>query len=107
MFLFELFNTDPLTVRLVAVTSQLVSAIDSGSQHAKWTVDELLDYFKINDIIVDKTDLYDMIQKPPLNHSIANIEGEKVIFKGQETPVEPDQAKSQKVVQQMAQHAMK
>ena len=50
MFLFELFNTDPLTVRLVAVTSQLVSDIDSGSQHAKWTVDELLDYFKINDI---------------------------------------------------------
>ena len=107
MRLFELSNPNPLLVRLVAVTSQLASDIDSGVEHSDWTVDELLQFYKDNDIILAKDDLYDMIKKPPLKNKISNIQGDKVIFKGQETPVEPEEEENKKVVKQMAQKAMK
>jgi hypothetical protein len=107
MYLFEFSNPDPLVVRLVAVTSQLTSDIDSGDQHPDWTVDELLDYYKSNDIIIDKSDLYNMIKKPPLKNKISNIQGDNVIFKGQETITEPDEEDSKKVVNQMAHKALK
>jgi hypothetical protein len=107
MRLFELSNPNPLLVRLVAVTSQLTSEIDSGDQHSDWTVDELLQYYKDNDIILAKQDLYDMIKKPPLKNKIDNIQGDKVIFKGQDSPVEPEEEDSKKVIDQMAHKAMK
>ena len=107
MFLFELSNPNPLLVRLVAVTSQLTSDIDSGDQHPDWTVEELLNYYKNNDIIIDNSDLYDMIKKPPLKNKISNIQGDKVIFKGQEPLVEPDEEESKKVVDKMAHDALK
>ena len=106
MRLFE-FAGSPLLVKLVATTSQLKSEIDSGKTHSDWTVPELLQYYRDNDIIIDKSDLYTMIKKPPLNQSIENIQGDKVILKGQtpEQEVGPDE--NQKIVQQMAQNAMK
>jgi hypothetical protein len=107
MRLFELSNPNPLLVRLVAVTSQLTSEIDSGDQHSDWTVDELLQYYKDNDIILAKQDLYDMIKKPPLKNKIDNIQGDKVIFKGQDSPIEPEEEDSKKVIDQMAHKAMK
>lgn len=105
MRLYE-FDGSPLLVRLVASTSQLKSEIDSGKVHSDWTVPELLQYYRDNDIVVDKSDLYDMIKKAPLNKSIANIQGDNVIFKGQtpEQELEPDENK--KVVAQMAKNAM-
>jgi hypothetical protein len=107
MRLFELSNPNPLLVRLVAVTSQLTSEIDSGDQHSDWTVDELLQYYKDNDIILAKQDLYDMIKKSPLKNKIDNIQGDKVIFKGQDSPIEPEEEDSKKVIDQMAHKAMK
>ena len=107
MRLYEFANPDPLLVRLVAVTSQLTSDINSGDQPADWTVDELLDYYKSNDIILDKSDLYDMIKEQPLKNKISNIQGDKVIFKGQETIAEPGEEDSKKVVKQMAHKALK
>lgn len=105
MRLYE-FAGSPLLIRLVATTSQLKSEIDSGEVHSDWTVPELLQYYRDNDIVIDKDDLYNMIKNPPLNQSIENIQGENVIFKGQ-TPkqeLEPDENK--KVVAQMAKNAM-
>jgi hypothetical protein len=48
-----------------------------------------------------------MIKKPPLKDVITNIQGDKVIFKGAEEPVAPDQDTNQKVVKSMADKAMK
>ena len=105
MRLYE-FAGSPLLIRLVASTSQLKSEIDSGEVHSDWTVPELLQYYRDNDIVIDKDDLYNMIKNPPLNQSIENIQGENVIFKGQtpEQELEPDENK--KVVAQMAKNAM-
>lgn len=108
MFLFELAEPDPLLVRLLATTNQLKADIDAGVEKAEWTVDELLAYLRDNGLVIDKSLLYDIIKKPPLNKSISNIEGDHVIFKGQESSEEePDEDESQKVVKQMAQHATK
>ena len=106
MRLFE-FASSPLLVRLVASTSQLKSDIDSGKLHSDWTVPELLQYYRDNDIIIDKSDLYNMIQQQPLNKFIDNIQGDKVIFKGQTPEQEAGPDENQKIVQQMAQNAMK
>lgn len=106
MRLYE-FAGNPLSVRLVASTSQLKSDIDSGKLHSDWTVPELLQYYRDNDIIIDKSDLYNMIQKQPLNKFIDNIQGDKVIFKGQTPEQEAGPDENQKIVQQMAQNAMK
>ena len=108
MFLFEL-EADPLTVKLVAVTNQLKSNIDSGSSSADWTVDELLEYLQLFGISIEKEDLFDMIKNPPMNKVISNIQGDKVIFSGQsgadtgDTDVDQDK----KIVSQMAKSALK
>jgi hypothetical protein len=107
MLLHELDKPNPLLVKLVAVTSQLVSQIENGEVKADWTVDELLDYLKDNEIILDKSDLYDMIKRPPLKNKIKNIQADNVIFKGQTETPQSTEDESQKVVQQMAKSAMK
>lgn len=111
MFLFELDSPDPFVVKLIAVTNQLKSDMDSGIEKTDWTTDEFLNYLQANGINLDTTDLYNMIKKPPLKNVISNIQGDTVIFKGHEpvsvTQPMPDQENSQKVVAQMAQDAMK
>jgi len=106
MRLFE-FSTSPLLVSLVASTSQLKSDIDAGQEKSDWTVPELLQYYRDNDIIIDKSDLYNMIKNPPLNKYISNIQGDNVVFKGQEQGSEPGADESSKIVNQMAHKAMK
>jgi len=115
MLLYEFTGADPLLIDLVSVIGQLKSSIDAGLSKPDWTVDELLKYINNNSpegrsLIIDKTDLYSMIKNPPLNHSIENIQGDKVIFKGQGNDIEAgehDQEQNQKIVKQMAQTAMK
>jgi hypothetical protein len=106
MFLFEL--EDPEVVKFAAIVSQLKSEFDNGNVDPNWTTDKLIDYFQQNGINLDITDLYDMIQKPPLNMLISNIQGDNVVFKGEETDTQnPGETQSQEVVNQMAQSAMK
>jgi hypothetical protein len=106
MFLFEL--EDPEVVKFAAIVSQLKSELDNGNIDPNWTTDKLIDYFQQNGINLDVTDLYDMIQKPPLNMLISNIQGDNVVFKGEETDTQnPGETQSQEVVNQMAQSAMK
>lgn len=108
MRLFELDQPNPLVTKLVAVSDQLKTDIDNGDVSPEMTVDQLLDYFRNYDITLDVSDLYNMIKKEPLKKLINNIQGDAVIFKGvsgPETEMQPGQ--SQKIVQKMAQSAMK
>ena len=109
MFLFELDGTDPLSTKLIVLVNQLKTDLDNGIiDSSSYTTDEFLTYLQDKgDIVLDVTDLYDMIKNPPLNTVISNIQGDKVVFKGHDdTPENPDQSQSQQVVQQMAQSAM-
>lgn len=106
MRLFELDQPNPLVTKLVAVSDQLKTDIENGNISSEMKVDQLLDYFRKYDITLDISDLYTMIKKEPLKKLITNIKGQDVIFKGfGEIETEPEQ--NQKIVQQMAQSAMK
>ena len=107
MLLYELDIPEPLLVKLVAVSGQLKSEIDQGKQKQDWTVGELLSYYKANGLIIDRSDLFDLIKNPPLDKLISNIKGNLVIFKGQKDDETMPQDDSQKVVKQMAKDAMK
>jgi hypothetical protein len=111
MFLSEIAEPDPKITRLVTIVDQLKTDVDNGKIKPDWTVNQLLSYFRKYDIIIDKNDLYKMIKKPPLKNAISNIQGDKVIFKGQESekadvkPTTPDDQK--KIVAQMAKNTLK
>ena len=109
MFLFELDGTDPLSTKLIVLVNQLKADVENGDiDPSSYTTEEFLQYLQDKgDIVLDVTDLYDMIQNPPMNTVIKNIQGDQVIFKGHDDPqVSPDKTQSQQVVQQMAQSAM-
>ena len=109
MRLYEFASSDPQVTSLIAVGHQLKDAIDSGAADSNWTVDELLQYFQEYGINLSAGDLRQMITQPPLNKIISNIQGDQVVFVGQDnTSGEPeDEAENQKVVDQMAKSAMK
>ena len=109
MRLFELDSTEPMATSIVAVTDQLKSDLDTGKiDPEQWDTDKLLSYFHKYNIILGKNDLYNMIKNDPLKKVIDNIQGNKVVFKGnkEEKPTtEPE--KADKVVKDMAKNAMK
>jgi hypothetical protein len=109
MLLYELDIPKSLLVKLVAITSQLKSEIDQGKQKEEWTVGELLALYRANGIILDQSDLYDMIKEPPLNKTISNIQGSLVKFKGHGDGGDVDAAgqDSKDTVKKMAKDAMK
>tara|TARA_R110000868_G_scaffold200494_2_gene447872 strand:+ start:511 stop:852 length:342 start_codon:yes stop_codon:yes gene_type:complete len=108
MRLYEFANTDPLVPKLIAVADQLKSELEDASIADGMSVDKFLEYLQKYDIVIDKIDLYNMIKKPPLDHIIDNIQGDEMVFKGQESAVDaaaPDPEK--KVVKAMADKARK
>jgi hypothetical protein len=109
MRLFELDIDSGIGAKLVAVTDQLKTDLENNKLNFGMTTDQLLDYFQDYDIILDVTDLYNMIQVPPLKQVITNIQGDKVVFKGQSDDSDnPEQETEQdKIVSQMAKSAMK
>ena len=106
MLLREFTEPNPIIVKLTALTSQLKSDLENNETNPIWSVEDLLAYYRDNGIVLDKSDLYNMIKNPPLNRTIANIQGDNVVFKGNE-PAPEDEEENQKVVSQMAQDAMK
>ena len=110
MLLFE-FDTSTINVAdIVALTNQLKQEIDHGKIDPNtYTVEQLLDYFQQYDIILDADDLYNMIKVPPLKDVIANIQGEKVVFKGQQgkPAFDAPEGDDKKTVAKMAKHALK
>ena len=66
MKLFEFADDDPLRVKLVAVTNQLKDRIVQSGQ--TMTTDELLNFLKGNDIVLDMSDLFYIVKKDPLKN---------------------------------------
>jgi len=61
MRLYEFAGPDPMATRLVAVADQLKSDLEKGEADPNMSLPDFLQYLKKFDIILDKTDLYDMI----------------------------------------------
>jgi hypothetical protein len=107
MYLFEFDETQPLTTKIVTVVDQLKNELDAGHIKKDWHIKKLIKYFQKYDVNLDTSDLYNMVKKPPLKKVISNIEGNRVIFKGHESPKEIDKKDSDKTVKQMAKKALK
>ena len=110
MFLFEFDQSGALVAKIVALTNQLEQDLEDGKIGTDYTVDQLLDYFQKYDVILDVNDLYNMIKVPPLKNIIKNIQGDKVVFVGQEETSQKYNAPAgdnKKTVAQMAKRAMK
>lgn len=103
MYLYEF--DDPYVTKIIAISDQLKTDFDNGEIAGEWTVDQLLQYFQQYDIILDVNDLYDMIKKPPMNKVIANIQGDKIVWKGDESVPGEVTSQNEKTVQQMASRA--
>ena len=93
--------------KIVALTNQLKTDLDNGEIGPDFTTDHLLKYFRMYDVVLDKTDLYNMIKVPPLRDVITNIQGDKVVFKGQDDGSEAPEDENKSVVAQMAKKALK
>ena len=103
-------DNNAMAASIVAVSNQLKQHVEDGSiDPDNYTVDQLLDLFQNNDIILDVQDLYSMMEKPLLKSVISNIQGDKVIFKGNEPGTGPvdDKDEGSKTVANMAKSAMK
>ena len=103
-------DNNAMAASIVAVSNQLKQHVEDGSiDPDNYTVDQLLDLFQNNDIILDVQDLYSMMEKPLLKSVISNIQGDKVIFKGKEPATGPvdDKDEGDKTVANMAKSAMK
>lgn len=110
MFLFEFNQDSALVSKIVTLTSQLQQDLEDGRIKPGYTVDQLLDYFQNYDVILDVQDLYNMIKVPPLKSVIKNIQGDEVVFVGQEESKKTYDAPAgddKKTVAAMAKRAMK
>jgi len=111
MRLFEFDDRDPLRVKLMAVSNQLKEKLKGSAR--TWSTDEFLNFLKTRDIILDKEDLFDIVQKEPLVNIISNVNNDQVVFKGQEHKVpksKPEQGKTpdhEKTLKQMASKQIK
>ena len=110
MLLVEFDQGRAMVAKIVALTNQLQTDLDDGKIGEGFTVDQVLDYFQQYDVILDANDLYNMIKVPPLKTVIKNIQGDQVIFVGQEennTEYDSSETDDKKTVKQMAKHALK
>ena len=111
MRLYEFADPDQdnaRAVEIIAVSNELKQDVENRKiDPANFSTDELIDYFDERGIILDPQNLYSMIKKLLLKGIISNIQGDKVVFKGEEpidTTDTPDE--NQATVANMAQSAM-
>ncbi len=104
----EFAEPNPLVPKIIAVSDQLKSDMESGQIDSNMSVDELLGYFQQYDVVLDKAGLINMVKNPPLKNIISNIKGDQVVFKGFDDMDQPtDDGENQKIVKSMAQSALK
>lgn len=109
MRLYELDNSQDYVTKITFLSDQLKSEIQKGLISPNFTVDMLLDYFRKYNVVLDKSDLYNMILTYPLKNVISNIQGDQVVFKGMPqqpaAPEAPPPEQSKEIVKKMAQKA--
>ena len=101
-------SADPRAQRLAALTQFLLGRSEDTASAKKISTDAYLKLANDMGVSLTKSQLIDLVQKPPLNNLIANVENDEIIFKGAETTPDTmsvDQAR--KTVDSMAKRAAK
>lgn len=103
MRLYEFVDDNPLRVKLVALTDQLKDRFMELDPNEPIKVDDFLEYLRRHDIVIDKSDFYNIVKKEPLVNMIRNVKGQDIYFKGQTIDDQPLNAPdASKIVKSMA-----
>lgn len=107
--LLESEGIDDFKLSISAIVNQIASRVKDTGANQPVNIDVLVDALNSEGYHITAEQLRDMYDSPPLNNSIANIEGDDVIFKGQRAEtsdaVKPDQSTS--TLEKMAKRAAK
>lgn len=108
MRLFEFVDT-ALDVQVAIIADEIKTAMDKNELSDVIATDDLIQRFQDGGVPVDRKQLANMIQVPPLNTVIANMNDDEVTFKGRsDNDLDiADTSKQEKVVSNMAKKAMK
>ena len=111
MRLFEFADDDSLRVKLTGSISQLIGRIRDTNTEKSYSLKALLSRLADQGISLGEDQFKDMVKNEPLKNLIANVKGDKVIFKGEEdsgdsdSAIEPDDSTS--TLKSMAKRASK
>lgn len=88
-------QADPLQVKITAALTKIKADIDDSSFKGQFRVDSLLSILSRYGIRVSEQQLRDAISQEPWSNFIADVEGDHVIFKGDDEgdseAVDPDE----------------
>lgn len=73
------------TQRLVALSQFLIGRADDTNAQKKISVNAFIQLAANQGISLTREQLIDLSQKSPLNNLIANVEGDEIIFKGEDS----------------------
>lgn len=79
---FREFDSDNLGVRLTGIIGQVHNRIRDAGYKKDFSVTSLLNILNSKDINIDRDEFINMLQDEPLKNMIANVKGDRVIFKG-------------------------
>jgi hypothetical protein len=108
MRLFE-FSNNEISVQIAIIADELKTALDNKELPDTISTDDLIMRFKKGGVPIDKEQLANLVQVPPLSDVIDNMNFEEVTFKGSSSDNMDleDESDQEKVVAQMAKKAMK
>lgn len=105
--LFEDSAGGDLSIRLSAAVNQIASRVIDTGTNSKMSLTALLNILNSMGINISEDQFREMVANPPLNNTVASVEGDKVTFIGQRkdtnTAVKPDQ--STETLEKMAKRA--
>jgi len=73
---------DSLRVNLTGLVSQLLGRIQDTGTKKSFSLTAFLNLLSKHGIPIDEEQLRDMVKEEPLKNLIANVKGDKIIFKG-------------------------
>ena len=92
MRLYEFVEDDSLRVKLTGSVSQLIGRIRDTNTDKPYSLKALLTRLADDGISVSEEQFRQMIKNAPLKNLVANVKGDKVIFKGSGDTGEDDSA---------------
>lgn len=111
MKLYEFDDIDRDAIRITGIVSQLLSRIKDTDFKGKYSLKSLLNTLSEKGYDIDRGEFLDMIKNPPLKNIIANVQGDRVVFKGEEQETDDnlavDQDETSDTLEKMAKRAEK
>lgn len=92
--------------RVVVLVNKLKDDLEAGKIPDDFNVDDLIEFFRKNEVVVDRPALYDMVEQHPLKKLIHNIQGDEIVFRDESSDTDQPKDKSKEIVSKMAQKAV-